>query len=351
MYLMKFFRCSVSEIYLYPICNLFILGVILFIALFILAGVQILLHEVGHCLFGYLTGYHFISFRVGKLTIINENGKYIMKRYGIPGTCGQCIMQPPEYSERRTPYVLFFMGGIIMNAISFLFTTVIAICFKELHPVIRFILLLSSFLSIGYVLMDGIPFKKVRINTDGTNLYRLRKNAMALKSCHFQMDIIPLMQRGSTYRDFSKVRIILPDEADLSNEIIAWHKIIECYYYMDIGQFKKALDTITMMEEHSDNYSKLLKETIAAEKLFLFIKLNYTKEQIDDLYLKIREILLRRNVDFNFTRVRIAYDLLVNKSENQKKRILEEVNLKRKQYPYLGEAVFNYRLIREMMTE
>lgn len=326
------------------------LGTILFLALIILSGVQILLHEGGHCLFGFLTGYHFISFRIGNFTIINEKGRYVIKRYSMPGTCGQCIMQPPVYTERRTPYVLFFMGGIIMNAISFLFTTVLALCFKELPFIIRLILLLSSFLSAGYVLIDGIPLKKVHVNTDGMNLYWLRKNAMALKSCYFQMDIIPLMQRGSTYRDFSKVRVILPDGADLSNEIIAWHKIIECYYYMDVRQFEKALESLIMLDEYLDSYSILLKETIASEKLFLYIKLNYTKEQIDSLYIKIRESLLRRNLDFNFTRVRMAYDLLINKSESQKKRILEEVNLKRKQYPYLGEAVFNYRLIKEMLT-
>ena len=42
------------------------------ISLFIAGYLQIILHEAGHLLFGLATGYKFISFRIGKLTLIKE---------------------------------------------------------------------------------------------------------------------------------------------------------------------------------------------------------------------------------------------------------------------------------------
>ena len=47
----------------------------LFILIIIGYMVQIIIHEAGHLIFGLLTGYTFVSFRIGSLTIIKEDGK------------------------------------------------------------------------------------------------------------------------------------------------------------------------------------------------------------------------------------------------------------------------------------
>ena len=57
---------------------------------------QLILHEAGHYLFGRLTGYTFVSFRIDNYTWIKENGKLVLKRFKIPGTGGQCLMMPPK---------------------------------------------------------------------------------------------------------------------------------------------------------------------------------------------------------------------------------------------------------------
>lgn len=51
-----------------------------------------IIHESGHLVMGLLTGYDFVSFRVGSFTVIKENGKLVRKKFNIAGTGGQCIL-------------------------------------------------------------------------------------------------------------------------------------------------------------------------------------------------------------------------------------------------------------------
>ena len=44
---------------------------------------HIIIHEGGHLIFGLLSGYSFVSFRVGSLTLIREDGKFKLKRFVI----------------------------------------------------------------------------------------------------------------------------------------------------------------------------------------------------------------------------------------------------------------------------
>ena len=57
---------------------------------------QIVLHEGGHLLFGLLSGYRFVSFRIFNWTLIRQEGKFRLKRFGIAGPGGQCLMLPPD---------------------------------------------------------------------------------------------------------------------------------------------------------------------------------------------------------------------------------------------------------------
>ena len=59
------------------------------VCLILAVFVQIILHEGGHLIFGLATGYRFVSFRVGSLTLIKEGGKFRFKRFSISGTGGQ----------------------------------------------------------------------------------------------------------------------------------------------------------------------------------------------------------------------------------------------------------------------
>ena len=57
---------------------------------------QVFFHESGHLIFGLLTGYRFVSFRIGHLMFVRQDGVMNIRRMSITGTGGQCLMAPPE---------------------------------------------------------------------------------------------------------------------------------------------------------------------------------------------------------------------------------------------------------------
>lgn len=68
------------------------------LALALAVILQILIHEGGHLIFGLISGYGFVSFRVGSLMLLKgENGRLSFKRYFLAGTAGQCLMSPPRH--------------------------------------------------------------------------------------------------------------------------------------------------------------------------------------------------------------------------------------------------------------
>ena len=94
------------------------------ISLFVSLLLALIIHEGGHLVCGLLSGYKYLLFRVGSLTLIRRNNKFEFKKFSIKGTGGQCILMPPESAEPlKVPCLLYHAGGGLFN----LLTALIAI--------------------------------------------------------------------------------------------------------------------------------------------------------------------------------------------------------------------------------
>lgn len=76
---------------------------------------QILLHEGGHLVCGLLSGYRFVSYRIGSWMVQRENGVLRVHRFSLAGTAGQCLMTPPDITNWKMPYKLYNAGGVLDN--------------------------------------------------------------------------------------------------------------------------------------------------------------------------------------------------------------------------------------------
>lgn len=128
-------------------------GLAAFLCLALAFALQIVLHELGHLLFGLFSGYRFAAFRFGPR---------LMAECGL--LC-RCIMAPPEPDgEGYYPITLYSLGGIILNLLSGLF-------FLWVYFVSGGALLLTLFslsagiLGLGLGLMFALPVK----HSDGYN--------------------------------------------------------------------------------------------------------------------------------------------------------------------------------------
>ena len=136
------------------------------IILLLIAGViafilHIIVHEAGHLVFGLLSGYKFISFRVFDFKIIKDvNGKLKIRFERLAGTGGQCLMRVPEYVNGKFKYKLYLLGGVIFNIVfSIVFWLILPSYYTLLFALIGFALAFLNFIPMGF--NDGMTFYHV----------------------------------------------------------------------------------------------------------------------------------------------------------------------------------------------
>jgi hypothetical protein len=331
--------------------EIYLLGIILFSWLLVLIIFQVTVHEGGHCFFGILTGYRFLSLRILAFTIVHEAGRYRIAYYNTPGSFGQCLMQPPEIKNRKTPFVLYFMGGVIADAAISASSAFFMLSPFDISFPVRIGFMITSLYTFGSALVNGIPNMAGYINNDGTNLCYLLRDKQAVTSAYLQWDVITKMTEGKTYKDLPVSTIQLPDTANLANPIISEQKYLECYYFMDLRQWEKALNCLNSIEKGMNDRlgNDISRYTLLLEKLFLYIKLDKGSTEIEELYNSTKRILKKGYTDINITRVRLAYELYIDHSGVNKSRIGKLLERRLKSYPYKGEAVFCAGLIRDML--
>ena len=142
---------SLSRVDTPNIILLLIAGVVAFIS-------QVIVHEAGHLVFGLLSGYKFISFRVFDFKIIkDENGKLKIRYERLAGTGGQCLMRAPEYVEGKFKYKLYLLGGVIFNIVfSIVSWLILPSYYTLLFALIGFALAFLNLIPMGF--NDGMTF-------------------------------------------------------------------------------------------------------------------------------------------------------------------------------------------------
>ena len=142
---------SLSRVDKPNIILLLITGVIAFI-------LHVIIHEAGHLVFGLLSGYKFISFRVFDFKIIkDENRKFKIRYERLAGTGGQCLMRAPEYIEGKFKYKLYLLGGVTFNLVfSIVFWLILPSYYTLLFALIGFALAFLNLIPMGF--NDGMTF-------------------------------------------------------------------------------------------------------------------------------------------------------------------------------------------------
>ena len=80
---------------------------LVFYVIFIIFGIAV--HELGHLVFGLLTGFGFCSYRLFSLVWFKEDGKIRFQNTKFI-FMGQCLMAPPEDPE-KFKFVWYNLGG------------------------------------------------------------------------------------------------------------------------------------------------------------------------------------------------------------------------------------------------
>ena len=321
--------------------GLFLMLSLMYVAIFL----EMAIHELGHLVFGLLTGYKFVSYRVGSYTFIKEDGKLKIKKFTLPGTGGQCLMAPPEYTTTM-PYILYNAGGAIFNFFSSLIFLLLFFPFSDI-PFLSSFLLMAAFISFGLGTMNIIP---LIYGNDGSNIANIHKSEMERKAFWAQMKMAQLQSENIRLKDMPDevfpVRSKEEVEGIMTSSAFAYYES----YLVDRGEFEEALN-IAKEVISSPLLVGVLRSAVKCDEIYTLLLLGREKKEIDEIKDKklIKEMKAMRGMLF-VMRCEYAYALLYEGNVNKANEIRKAFDLTASNYPYLSEIEGERYLMDEALS-
>lgn len=315
--------------------NMFIgiVAILMMISLMYVALIlEMAIHELGHLFFGLLTGYTFISYRLGSFLIMKEEGKLKVKRYSLPGTGGQCLMAPPEYSP-TFPVVLYNAGGAIFNFLSSLIFLALFFPFMA-APFLSSFLLMSAFVAFGLGAMNIIP---LIYGNDGSNIVAIRKSERERRCFWCQMKMAALQGQGMRLKDMDESLFPVLTKEEASSSMSASALSYRASRLLDEGRIEEAKKII----EEAVSSPFLPQVLVTLEKvdlLYIYLITGVDRRRITEF--KDRKLINAMKGMRSFLtvmRTEYAYALLFEGDEKKAGVIAKAFEERASSYPYKGD--------------
>lgn len=225
---------------------------------------QIVLHEGGHMLFGLLTGYRFISFNIlGFIWQKGADGKIRTGRMQIASAGGQCLMAPPEDDDGHYPFVLYNLGGVLMNLLSAALFGVLAAVIP-LAPV-RILLIAQAVVGVALGLLNGLPLPTPALQNDGKNLLCIARDAHARRAFWVQLAMAAEQARGRRLKDMPDKWFAPFPEEKMGNPIVAAIAVLHASRLIDMLDFAQAEREIRSLLARREGLVGLYRMSLACD--------------------------------------------------------------------------------------
>jgi len=309
--------------------NIFI-GLIL---LYVFMLVHIIIHESGHLVFGLLTGYKFLSFRIANLTIQKENGKYCLKKFSIPGTAGQCLLVVPDIPAEKCPYLLYHAGGGLMNLITALIGLPFVFILNGWGKII-----FTLFFTTGIItaLQNLVPLKMNGINNDGFNIVEISRNDSTKRMIYNQLKINYLAALGTRYRDIDEKYF---DDENCEGILADGIRAVKVSRFLDMHDFESAEKLAQKLVD--ENISGFYGNGTKCELVFNKIISGEDKTSIDSLIDKNLKKFIKSTEKYfpSTSRIMYAYNLLVEKNSAEAEKYKNTFNKIIEKYPVKADII------------
>lgn len=308
-----------------------------FIALYIAIFVQIIIHESGHLIFGKMTGYQFSSFRIGSLMWVKQDETINFRRFSLAGTGGQCLMASPDMKDGKIPYVLYNLGGSILNILSaavffVLYLLTINILFLS---VLFFMLALIGAL---FAITNGIPLQLGTVNNDGHNALSLGKNPEAMRAFWIQLKVSEQNTKGVRIKDMPEEWFTIPSAEAIKNSMVSAIAVFACNRLMDAMEFKKADQTMAELLKMNTGMVGLHRSLLVVDRIYCELVSENRQEILDEMLDKNQKKFMKVMKNYpSVLRTEYAYALLSQKDIAQADKIKASFEKIATSYPYPQE--------------
>lgn len=234
------------------------------IAALVAGWLQVVLHEAGHLVGGLLSGYRFVSFRVGNLVILRQQGHLQLRRMAMAGTGGQCLMAPPEPYDPKMPTQLYNYGGVLMNLLVSLLAGLGALAVGGLFQVF---LVMLALLGVFFAGLNGVPMGSGPVANDGSNARHLKRDEGSVKAFWVQLKVQEELLNGNRLKDMPGEWF--ETESKISNMLLGAQAAMRAEREMDEGRFEKAEETLLALMRDEETMGGLLTFSIKVQLVYL----------------------------------------------------------------------------------
>lgn len=299
---------------------------------------QIIIHETGHLVFGLLSGYKFVSFRILNFTLLRRDGRMVVKKFGIAGTGGQCLLLPPDIPVDRLPIFWYMAGGVIFNLI----VTIIVIVFffvVDLHPLFAVFLSLFALAGVFLVLTNGIPLKLGGMSNDAMELKVLSKNKDARRIICAMLNVNAMVQNGVLPREMPEEYFQLPETLEFKDIFTVQIYIMRASRMLDMELYDEAYSMFKTLVERKKDILGVFYNEAACELMYLAL-LRGEQELVGEIFDKQLETYITQyaKVMSSKQRVLCAKALLMEQDEEKALNVYDSLKKVQNNYLMQGEV-------------
>lgn len=257
-----------------------LLGFVLFFLFYLLS---ILLHEAGHLVFGLATGWRFASFRIGSLTLVRRGEKFLLRRANLPGTAGQCLLEPPDGGYENCPSALYHLGGGLMNlAVG---AAALALGFA-VSPAAGGVLRILALVNFAIAASNLIPMSRKGMTNDGYMAAELKNEPQSRKASYLLLKAYAALIRVTYFNELPEelVREILGyecrDLSSVSEANVYFYRSDFALYRGDYADAKAVSERLAYGEGVLEMFRKEAREKL----LYFALTDGAPREEVERLY-------------------------------------------------------------------
>ncbi|MDO5725464.1 MAG: M50 family metallopeptidase [Tissierellia bacterium] len=303
---------------------------------------NVLLHEAGHLLFGLICGYSFLLYRIGSLVFVKLKDKIELKRHSIRGTGGQCIMLPEKYSEDDYPYLLYNLGGVIVNyflAIVFWLIFINRPSGGNLAQGVFYVFCFSTaFIALYLGIINTIPLGKYGLQNDGQNVWDIMHDKDSKHAFYHMLMSGRAQLQDKSYESHQEKDFFVDSDLNINNTLNYGRAVDYRNYLMQNGRTEDAKiwsEKIDNAQNIPDMYKHAYQNQILIEEISQGLPKDELSFNIDKKYLQRLEQ-DKRNIQAN-TLLSI-YWLLIEDNRKLAKKYSKRVKKYAKNYLVPCEA-------------
>lgn len=303
-----------------------------------------IIHEGGHLLCGLMTGWKFVSFRIGCFTLVKQDNKLKFKKTTVVGTGGQCLMSPPLCKPSECPFFLYLLGGGAVNILTGAVALLIGSFTVGLPSIILNIFAIVGF---GLGVMNLFPAKMGGTMNDGYQIFiELPKNPKSKTAQYLLLAANALLTESESAADMPEAvrnEIMSFDYSDLSDTATTNLLLYKAAILFERGCYEEIREIYQRIAD-SDVTLDLFKKEARCELLYLEIMGDCNPEKIEKLadkkqleYIKLTALYPSRK------RLMYAYYLIYKKDEAMAEKEYEALLKVAETHPVKAEGVIELK--------